>query len=130
MRRAIRAMKDGKAVGTGSSGLLAVMLKAAGYLGVSLMTELLNAVIQDCCVPEDWKRIIVVNVYKGRCNALERGNYQGIKLLDKVMNVLERVIAGMIRDKVCMDEMQFGFTPGRGRPIAGAIFILRQLQEK
>ena len=55
-------------------------------------------------------------------DALERGNYRGLKLLDHVMKGMER------RERISIDDMQFGFMPGRGT--TDAIFILRQLQEK
>ena len=51
----------------------------------------------------------MVSVYKGKGNALECGSYLGIKLLDKVMKVLEHVIESRVRDKVQIDGMQFGF---------------------
>ena len=44
------------------------------------------------------------------------------------MKVVERVIEQIIRDRITIDDMQFGFMPGRST--TGAIFILRQLQEK
>ena len=44
------------------------------------------------------------------------------------MEVAERVWEGIIREKVVINEMQFGFMPGRGT--TDAIFIVRQLQEK
>ena len=53
---------------------------------------------------------------------------RGIKLLDQVMKVLERVIERRVRDKVQIDSMQFGFRSGRGT--TDAIFIMRQMQEK
>ena len=34
----------------------------------------------------------------------------------------------MIRKSICIDDMQFGFMPGRGT--RDGIFIVRQLQEK
>jgi hypothetical protein len=70
----------------------------------------------------------LVSVYKGKGNALECGSYLGIKLLDKVMKVLERVIESRVRDKVQIDGMQFGFRSGRGT--TDAIFIVRLMQER
>ena len=44
------------------------------------------------------------------------------------MKVLERVVEGLIRQRVETDEMQCGFMSGRGT--TDAIFIVPQLQEK
>ena len=44
------------------------------------------------------------------------------------MKIGEHVLEGMIRSQVNIDEMQFGFMPGKGT--TDAIFILRQMQEK
>ena len=41
---------------------------------------------------------------------------------------LERIVDGLIRQLVSIDDSQFGFIPGRG--ITDAIFVVRQLQEK
>ena len=65
---------------------------------------------------------------KGKGDALERGNYRGIKLTEQVMKVLERIVDGLIRQVVSIDDSQFGFVPGRST--TDAIFVVRQLQEK
>ena len=44
------------------------------------------------------------------------------------MKVLERIVDGLIRDLVSIDDSQFGFVPVRGT--TNAIFVVRQLQEK
>ena len=101
------------------------MLKAAGDVGIQWMTDLCNAVVSEGKIPEDWRKscmVTLVGVYKGKGNALECGSYRGIKLLDQVMNVLERVIERRVRDKVQTDGMQFGFRSGRGT--TNAIFIV------
>ena len=44
------------------------------------------------------------------------------------MKVLERVVEGLIRQRVEINEMQCGFMSGRGT--TDVIFVVRQLQEK
>ena len=44
------------------------------------------------------------------------------------MKILKRIVDGLIRQVVSIDDSQFGFVPGRGT--TDAIFVVRQLQEK
>ena len=123
---AIHKMKRNKAAGP--SGVVADMLKAAGAVGIVWMTEVCNAVVKDGKTPVDWNKSWMVNVYKGKGDALACGSYRGIKLLEHAMKVLERVIEKRVRKIVKIDGMQFGFMMGKGT--TDAIFIVRQLQEK
>ena len=123
---AIGKMKQGKS--GGSTGVVSEMLKAAGETGTMWMTDVCNAVVRDGKIPEDWSRSWMVNVYKGKGDALTCGSYRGIKLLEHAMKVLERVIEGKVRKIVKIDDMQFGFMAGRS--MTDAIFIVHQLQEK
>ena len=84
--------------------------------------------VRNGVIPSDWEDSFIINIYKGKGDALERGNYRGLKLLDHVMKGIERVIEKIIRERISIDDMQFGFMPGRST--TDAIFILRQLQEK
>src|SRR3989441_2752155 len=126
VRLAIAKAKSGKAAGP--SGVAADMLKAAGEAGVKWVTDTCNEVVRSGVVPVDWKRSWMVNVYKGKGNALECSSYRGIKLLDHVLKALERVLEARLRKTVKVDEMQFEFSPGKGT--TDAIFIVRQIQEK
>ena len=76
----------------------------------------------------DWQESFIVSLYKGKGDALNRGNYRGLKLIEQEMKVLEHVVEGLIRQRVEIDEMQCGFMSGRGS--TNAIFIVRQPQEK
>ena len=77
----------------------------------------------------DWEEnLIHINLYKGKGEAIDRGNYRELKLTDQVMKLLERVPASSIHKMVYIDHMQFGYVPGRGT--TDAIFIFHQLQEK
>src|SRR3989441_7793347 len=95
---------------------------------VKWVADICIEVVSSGAVPVDWKRSWMVNVYKGKGNTLECSSYRGVKLLECVFKVLERVIEARIRKIVKIDEMQFGFNPGKGT--TDAIFIVRQIQEK
>ena len=123
---AIGKMKCGKAAGP--SGVTAEMLKAAGTEGIELIRQLAERVFAGEPIPKEWEESIILNLYKGKGDALDRGNYRGLKLTDQVLKVLERVLDSAIRDMVDINEMQFGFVPGKGT--TDAIFMARQMQEK
>ena len=124
--KAITKMASGKAAGP--SGIVAEMLKPVGEAGPEEVCDLVENFISEGCIPTDWQESFIVNLYKGKGDALNRGNYRGLKLIEQVMKVLERVVEGLIRQRVEIDEMQFGFMSGCGT--TDAIFIVRQLQEK
>ena len=124
--KALRKMKCGKAAGT--LGIIADMLKAAGEVGIELLTELTEVVFCNGVIPRDWQESFILNLYKGKGDALERRNYRGLKLTDQVMKLLEHVLDSFILEIVDIDTMQFGFVPGCGT--TDAIFIIHQLQEK
>ena len=126
VKKAISKMKSGKAAGT--SGFVEEMIKAAGDTGATMSRDLAIAIIRDGKVPNDWEESFIVCLYKGKGDALDRGNYRGLKLTEQAMEILERIVDGLIRQVVSIDDSQFGFVPGRGT--TDAIFVVRQLQEK
>ena len=123
---AIKKMKCRKTAGP--SGIVAEMLKASGSVGLEVLAHLMKSVIAEGVAPADWRDSITVNFYKGKGDALDHGNYRGLKLTDHVMKLVEHVLERRIRKMVDIDEMQFGFISGRSA--TDAVFIVRQLQEK
>ena len=67
-------------------------------------------------------------MYKWKGDPPVCGSYSIIKLLEQPIKVLERVLEKRIRCQVSIDNMQFGFMPGKGT--TDAIFIMQQVQEK
>ena len=112
---AIKGLKMRKAAGP--TGVVSEMRKAAGGFGSRWMTDLINNIVKEGCIPDDWSILVPV------C-----GSYRAIKLLEQQMKVLERVLEKRIRCQVPIDNMQFGFMPGKGTTDAN--FIMRQVQEK
>ena len=126
VKKAISKMKSGKAAGP--SSIVVEMIKAAGDTGATMIRDLATAIIRDGKVPTDWEESFIVCLYKGKGDAMDRGNYRGLKLTEQAMKILERIVDGLIRQVVSIDDSQFGFVPGRGT--TDAIFVVRQLQEK
>ena len=126
VKKAISQMKECKA--PGPFGIVVEMIRAVGDKGPSIIRDLTAAIICDGKVPFDWDQSFIVCLYNGKGDALDRGNYRGLKLTEQVMKVLERIVDGLIRQVVSIDDSQFGFVPGRGT--TDAIFVVRQLQEK
>ena len=93
-----------------------------------MIRDLTVAIIHDGKVPSDWEQSLIVCLYKGKGDALERGDFHGLKLTEHVMKILEGIVDGLIRQLVSIDNSQFGFIPGRFT--TDAIFVVRQLQEK
>ena len=102
------------------------MLKAGDEHCFQLLADLANCIIAENKIPDDWEQSFLISLYKGKGDALDRGNYRGLKLLEQTLKVVERIVENLIRDQVSIDDMQFGFMPARGT--TDAIFILRQMQ--
>jgi len=123
---AINMLKSRKA--GGPTEVVGEMFKASGEQGAKWMTAICNQVIRDGEIPNDWKRSSLVPIYKGKGDPMECGSYRAIKLLEHGMKIMERVLERRLRKKIVIDNMQFGFMPGKGT--VDAIFVVRQMQER
>ena len=124
--KAIGAMKSGKAAGP--SEVSAEMIAASGEVGIDVMMELCQRVLDGKGMPDEWKTSVVVPIFKGKGDVMSCGAYRGVKLLEHAMKIVERVLEKRIRALVHLDEMQLGFMPGKGT--TDALFLLRRVQEE
>ena len=70
------------------------------YMETRWMTDLINNIVKEGCIPDDWIKSILVHVYKGKGDPLVCGSYRAIKLLEQPKKVLERVLVKKIRCQV------------------------------
>ena len=68
VKAAVKKMRSNKAAGP--SGVVADMLKAAGDAGSVWVTDVCNSVVKEGRIPDDWCKSWMVNVYKGKGDAL------------------------------------------------------------
>ena len=66
--------------------MVADMLKAAGDVGLISAMDVFNSVVKKGKIPQDWCKSWMVNVYKGKGDALECGS-NSIKLIEHVMKL-------------------------------------------
>ena len=126
VKEAIGNTKSGKAAGC--SGLGVDLIKHLGESGVDMMHEILKRVWEEEKMPEEWEKSEIVPIYKQKGDPLDCGNFRGIKLLEHGMKIMEKILERRLRQIIPIDDMQFGFSPGKGT--TDAAFILQQLQEK
>ena len=86
-RKAISKMKCGKS--SGPSGIIVEMFKDAGDSFINELTVLINRIVYEGVVPTDWHLSFIVNLFKGKGDALLRGNDRDPKLQEHAMKVME-----------------------------------------
>ncbi len=118
---AIRKLKVGKA--SGPDGIRGEMLKYGGEVVVNWMMWICNLSWEQSKVPEDWRKAIIVPLYKGK------GNYRGISLLSVPGKINGRILnERMMKITVNVEDEQGDFWKGRG--CIGQIFAVKILVEK
>ena len=73
------------------------MMKESGGFATRWTTDLINNIVKEGCIPDDWRKSILVLVYKGKGDPLVYVSYRAIKLLEQPMKMFERVLEKRIR---------------------------------
>ncbi|KAK3566596.1 hypothetical protein QTP86_001080 [Hemibagrus guttatus] len=126
VRKALKRMKSGKAVGP--DNIPVEVWKCLGEAAVEFLTSLFNRVLESERMPEEWRRSVLVPIFKNKGDVQSCSNYRGIKLMSHTMKLWERVVEARLRKVVEICEQQYGFMPRKST--TDAIFALRILMEK
>ena len=111
VKNALRRIKKGKAVGPDE--LPVEVWKCMGKMGIKFLIRLFNRLMGER-MPEEWKRSVLIPIYKNKRNAQCCGNYRGIKLMSHTMKIWERIIEARLRDRVEISKQQHEFMPRKG----------------
>ncbi|KAK3536457.1 hypothetical protein QTP86_012613 [Hemibagrus guttatus] len=126
VRKALKRMKSGKAVGP--DDILVEVWKCLGEAAVEFLANLFNRVLESERMPEEWRRSVLVPIFKNKGDVQSCSNYRGIKLMSHTMKLWKRVVEARLRKVVEICEQQYGFMPRKST--TDAIFALRILMEK
>jgi hypothetical protein len=119
-------MKGGKAMGP--DGIPIEVWRSFGDVAIVWLTKLFNLIFRSNKMPDEWRRSILVPIFKNKGDVQSCTNYRGIKLMSHTMKLWERIIEHRLRGVTNVTENQFGFMPGRST--MEAIFLIRQLMER
>ena len=84
----------------------------SGEIGIGVMVELCQGVLDGRGITDEWALSVVVPIFKGKGDAMSCGAYRGVKLLEHAMKIAEKVLERRLRHMVKVGDMQFGFVPG------------------
>ena len=126
VKNTVRGMNKGKAIGPDE--LPVKVWKCMGDMGIKFLTRLFNRLLMGEQMPKEWRRCMLIPIYKNKGDAQCHGNYRGIKLMSYTMKIWERIIETRLRDRVEISKQQYGFMPGK--ETTDAMFALRMLMEK
>jgi hypothetical protein len=92
------------------------------------LTKLFNFIFRSNKMPDEWRRSILVPIFKNKGDVQSCNNYRGIKLMSHTMKLWKRIIEHCLRGVTNVTKNQFGFMPGRST--METIFLIRQLMER
>ena len=121
-------LKWGKAPGI--FGIHAELLKAGGNAALMSLHAVLCSAWNTGIIPTDWKRGLVVPLWKGKGDRQDCNNYRGVTLLSVPGKIFTRIILERVRHHPLEHQRpeQSGFTPKRST--IDRILALRILTER
>ena len=102
VRLAVSRMKNGKAVGPDEIPVEA--WKCIGEPAVEMLTGLFNRLLKGEKMPDEWRKSILIPVFKKKGDAQNCSNYRGIKLMCHSMKIWKRVVEARLRQKLQICE--------------------------
>ncbi|KAI5629602.1 hypothetical protein C0J50_7994 [Silurus asotus] len=125
VRAAIKRMKSGKSVGPDDIPVEA--WRCLGEMAAEFLTRLFNKILEVERMPEEWRRSLLVPIFKHNGDVQTCSNYRGIKLISHTMKLWERVVEAKLREEATICEQQYGFMPRKST--TDASFALRMLMK-
>jgi hypothetical protein len=122
VKDALKRLKGGKVMGPDEIPI--EVWRSFGNVAIVWLTKLFNLIFRSNKMPDEWRRSMLVSIFKNKGDVQSCTNYRRIKLMSHTMKLRERIIEHCLRGVTNVTENQFGFMPGRST--MEAIFLIRQ----
>ena len=126
VREALKMMKGGKAMGP--DGIPIKVWRCLRDIAIVWLTKMFNNIFRSNKMSGEWRRSILVPIYKNKRDIQSCTNYREIKLMSHTMKLWERVIEQRLRGTTHISTNQFDFMPEKST--TEAIFLIRQVIER
>ena len=83
----------------GPDGIPIEVWRCLGDRAIVWLTKIFNLIFRSNKMPEEWRRSILVPIFKNKGDVQSCTNYRGIKLMSHTMKLWERVIEHRLRRK-------------------------------
>ena len=97
-------------------------------MGIKFLTRLFNRLLMGERMPEEWRRSVIIPIYKNKGDAQCCGKYRGIKLMSHTIKVWQRIIETRLRIEWRSVNSNIDLCQEKGT--TDAMFALRMLMEK
>jgi hypothetical protein len=81
----------------GLNGLPIEVWRSLGDVAIVWLIKLFNLILRSNKMPDEWRRSILVPIFKNKGDAQSCTNYRGIKLMSHTMKLWERIIEHCLR---------------------------------
>jgi hypothetical protein len=121
VKETLKKMKIGKALR--SDDIPIEVWRCLRDIAIVWLTKLFNIIFRSNKMHDEWRRSILVPIFKNKWDIQSCTNYRGIKLMSYTMKLWERVIEHRLRKLTIVSKNQFGFMPGKST--MEAIFLIK-----
>ena len=94
---------------SGQSGIEVEKIRAVGDTGATIIPNFATAIIVMARSQLTGSKVLMSGLTFSKGDALNRGNYQDLKLIKQAMKILDPW-----RQNISIDDSHFSFSPGRG----------------
>jgi hypothetical protein len=122
----LKRMKGRKTMG--SDGIPIEVWTTLGDVAIVWLTTLFNLIFRSNKMLDEWRRSILIPIFKNKGDVQSCTNYRGIKLMSYIMKLWERINEHRLRGVTNVTENQIRFMPERST--MEAIFLVSQLMER
>jgi hypothetical protein len=95
VKDALKRMKGGKTMSP--DGIPIEVWRSLGDVAIVWLTKLFNIIFRSNKMPDEWRRSILVPIFKTKGDVQSCTNYRGIKLMSHTMKLWKRIIEHRLR---------------------------------